>query len=189
MNEVLKAIGTRRSVRSYEQRPVPKEVIQMLIKAANEAPSAMNSQPWRFVVVQDQDFRRKLVGSAVPAARIYLEPLRETNPSRYEVIIKRFSDLEDPIYYSAPVLIFVIGSGGYADNSCPLACQNIMLAAHSLGLGSCWVALGSRVTANPEITRTLGLTEGEKIFGPIVIGYPKDIPAPPPKKEPSVLWV
>jgi nitroreductase len=189
MNEVLQAISTRRSVRSYEQKPLSREVIEALIKAANEAPSAMNSQPWRFVIVQNPDFKKRLVETALPAARKYLEPIKETNPSRYELIMKRFSDLPDPIYYSAPVLIFIIGSGGYADNSCPLACQNIMLAAHSLGLGSCWVALGSRVTDNPEIVKTLGLTEGEKIFGPIVIGYPKDFPAPPPKKDPVVLWI
>jgi nitroreductase len=189
MNDVIQAISTRRSVRSYEQKPLSRDIIQTLIKAANEAPSAMNSQPWRFVVVQDQEFRKRLIETAVPAAKEYLTPLKQTNPSRYDLIMKRFSDLPDPIYYSAPALIFVIGFGAYADASCPLACQNIMLAAHSLGLGSCWVALGSRVTGNKGVVETLGLSEGEKIFGPIVIGYPKDLPAPPPKKDPVVLWI
>jgi nitroreductase len=65
----------------------------------------------------------------------------------------------------------------------------MMLAAFSLGLGSCWVQLGSLVTDNEEIKKSLDLQEDEKIFGPIVIGYPKVIPEPPEKKEPEITWL
>jgi nitroreductase len=103
--------------------------------------------------------------------------------------MKRYEELEDPIYYSAPAIIFVIGKDRYSDLSCPLACENIMLAAYSLGLGTCWVQFGSLVTDNEEITKALELKEDEKIFGPIVVGYPRIIPEPPEKRQTEVKWL
>jgi len=60
VNDVIEAIKNRRSVRSYDARPVPRDLINKVIEAGNEAPSAMNSQPWRFVIVEDQEAKRKL---------------------------------------------------------------------------------------------------------------------------------
>ena len=189
MNQVLQAIAERRSVRSYEPRPVPKDVIFKIIEAGNQAPSAMNSQPWRFVVVEDKEFHKKLTAAAIPKSKKRLELLKEINPERYQAIMKRYDELEDPIYYSAPVIIFVIGSGQFADLSCPLACENIMLAAFSLGLGSCWVHFGSLVTDNDEIKKELELSPDEKIYGPIIIGYTEKFPETPPKKEPLIKYI
>jgi nitroreductase len=189
MNEVLEAIKTRRSIRSYEAKAVPLDILQMLVEAANQAPSAMNTQPWRFVVVTDQKLRQLLAQTAAPNARKYFDAFRESNPERYAVIMKRFDDMTDPVYYSAPAVIFVIGSGPQAAEGCPMACLNLMLAARSLGLGTCWVKLGSLITENPEITKTLNLKEDEQIFGPIILGYPREIPEEPKKKEPAVIWI
>jgi len=189
MNPVLEAIKKRRSVRSYENKSVPGDVINIIIEAGNQAPSAMNSQPWRFVVVEDRGLKKKLLNAALPKAKGVLENVKETDPERYKSIMKRYDEMEDPIYYSAPVVLFVIGSGRYADHSCPLACENIMLAAHSLGLGSCWVGFGAMVTEDGEIKKALEMTGDEKIFGPILIGYPKTYPDPPPKKEPVVKFI
>lgn len=58
-----------------------------------------------------------------------------------------------------------------------------MLAAHSLGLATCWAKLGSLVSDNPEIAQALELKEGENIFGPILLGYPEEQPKAPPKKK------
>ena len=189
MNPILDAIKMRRSVRSYESKSVAMDIIDKIIEAGNQAPSAMNSQPWRFVIVEDKEAKKKLLKAALPNAAKILEGVKDIDPERYEAIKKRYSELEDPIYYSAPVVLFVIGSGRYADHSCPLACENIMLAAHSLGLGSCWVGFGSMVTDDAEIIKLLELTDDEKIFGPIIIGYPKGYPDPPQKKPPVVKWV
>jgi len=189
MNDTLRVIAERRAVRSYEPRQVPKNVIKKIINAANQAPSGMNSQPWRFVVVTDKKFQKKLTETAIPKSKKVLQSLKKTNPERYDTIMKRYDELEDPIYYSAPVIIFVIGTGSFADLSCPLACQNIMLAARSLGLGSCWIHFGSLVTHNNQIKKRLGLVKGEKIFGPIILGYTMKFPKPPPKKKPRVEWI
>jgi nitroreductase len=189
MNPVLDAIRKRRSCRSYESRSVSKETISTIIEAGNQAPSAMNAQPWRFVVIEDKDVREKLLRAALPHARSILGQIRAENPERYESITKRYDEMEDPIYYSAPTVLFVIGSGRFADHSCPLACENIMLAAHSLGLGSCWVGFGSMVTDDTDIIELLELRDDEKIFGPIILGYPKSYPEPPSKKEPAIKWI
>jgi nitroreductase len=189
MNPVIEAIMKRRSVRAYETKPVSKDLIKAIIEAGNEAPSAMNSQPWRFVIVEDKETMRKLLRAAKPGVKKLFETMKETNPERYELIMKRFKELEDPIYYSAPVIVFVIGSGRYAGNSCPLACENMMLAAHSLGLGSCWVGLGAMAADDPGIQKILDLKEDETVFGPILLGYPKGYPERPEKKEPLVKWI
>jgi nitroreductase len=189
MNSVLESILKRRSVRSYEPKPVPKDILETIIAAGNQAPSGMNSQPWRFVVVEDKPMKKRLLQATLPNAKKILGPVKVSDPERYKMIMKRFEELEDPIYYSAPAILFVIGSGKYADLSCPLACENIMLAAYSLGIGSCWVAFGSMVTEDPEIVKALELKGDEKIYGPILLGYPKDYPDPPKKKEPVVKWI
>jgi nitroreductase len=189
MNAVIEAIMTRRSVRSYQSKPVPRDVVTAIIDAGNEAPSAVNSQPWRFVVIEDGEAKNKLLRAALPNARKVLAPVKESDPARYEAIMERLAELPDPIYYSAPVIVFVIGSGRYAQHSCPLACENMMLAAHSMGLGSCWVGLGSMVTDDEEVKGLLDLTDGETIFGPILLGYPEGYPERPQKKVPEVKWI
>ena len=190
MNPVIEAIRQRRSIRAYQPKQVPRELLRTVIDAANEAPSAMNSQPWRFVVVEDADARKKLLTAALPHAKKITELVKDVDPERYEMIKKRYAELPDPVYYSAPVVVFVIGRGRYAPHSCPLACENMMLAAHSVGLGCCWVGFGSMVTEDAESRKLLELADDEAIFGPILIGYPQgESPRRPPKKEPVVTWI
>lgn len=189
MNEVLRAIRERRSVRSYKPEKISKQLIEAIIDAGNNAPSGMNSQPWRFIVVEDKALHKKLLETASPNAKKRLEGIKQSDPERYQLIMKRYEELEDPVYYSAAAIIFVIGKGPHADLSCPLACQNMMLAAYSLGLGSCWVAFGSLITDNEEIVEPFGLKEDEKIFGPIVIGYPQGMTESPAKRPPEIKWL
>jgi nitroreductase len=189
MNPIIEAIKTRRSVRAYEAKPVPRDLLNAVIDAGNEAPSAMNSQPWRFVVVEDPEAKKKLLGAALPKAKAITEQVKNIDPERYEAIKKRYAELPDPVYYSAPAVVFVIGNGTYAGHSCPLACENMMLAAHALGLGSCWVGFGAMVTEDPDVRKLLELKDGDSIYGPILLGYPKAHPSRPPKKDSKVKWI
>ncbi len=189
MHPVLEAIHQRRSIRAYEAKPVPREILKTIIDAANEAPSAMNSQPWRFVVVENAEAKKKLLAAALPQAKKITELVKDADPERYETIKKRYAELPDPVYYSAPAVVFVIGRGRYAPHSCPLACENRMLAAHALGLGSCWVGFGAMVTDDPEARTVLQLGDDETIFGPILIGYPKGkVPGRPVKRNAAGTW-
>lgn len=186
MNAVIDAIKQRRSIRAYQRKPIPRDILNAVIEAGNEAPSAMNSQPWRFVVVEDPDAKRKLLNASRPQANKIIELAKDADPERYAMIKKRLAKMPDPVYYSAPAIVFVIGKGRYAAHSCPLACENMMLAAHALGLGSCWVGFGAMVTEDPEARSLLELKDEEAIFGPILLGYPSDSPKRPPKKDPEV---
>lgn len=189
MNTVIDTIRKRRSVRSYETKSIPRDILNAIIEAGNDAPSAMNSQPWRFVVVEDREMKRKLLGAALPQAKKITEMVKDVDPDRYESMKKRYAELPDPVYYSAPVIVFVIGGGRYAAHSCPLACENMMLAAQSLGIGSCWVGFGAMVTEDPEVKSILELKDDESIFGPILLGYPSGETKRPPKKQPQVKWI
>jgi nitroreductase len=194
MNAVLETIRDRRSIRSYKASPVPRETLETILRAGGQAPffnGAWDIRPCgRIVVAEDEGFRHRLLQAAL---RTY-EKWKASTPDDHALKSVRRElgvlDASDPVYYHAPVVVFVIGAGGVAPTSCNLACHNIMLAAKSLGLGSCWVAFGSFVRDDPEIAEALGLTEDEKIFGPIVLGYPDDDPAPPPRlEEPVVKWI
>jgi nitroreductase len=189
MNPVIQIIKKRRSIRSYESKPVPRDLLNILIEAANDAPSAMNSQPWRFVVVEDAEFRKKMAKIVSPKALEIFKPLEQSNPERHQIIMQRFKELSDPIYYSAPAIIFVIGSNARAADSCNLACENIMLTAESLGLGSCYVKMGSLIADDPEIRQAFDLKGDELIIGPILVGYAKEVPEPPAKNAPDVKWI
>ena len=79
-NDIMDAIKDRRSVRAYKPDKIPGELLSAIIEAGNQAPSGMNSQPWRFVVVEDRAFHKKLLEIAVPNAKKLLEPLKDSNP-------------------------------------------------------------------------------------------------------------
>jgi len=201
-NPVIEAIHNRRSIRAYEPRPIPRDIINTIIEAGNQAPSQGREekgeilfQPWRFVVVEDPEFRQKLVQTALPIWKKFTESMKETNPEIYEQVMTQYEAMNEPkdmVYYSAPVILFVIGLAEHAI-SCALACENIMLAAVSLGLGSCYVGFGSMVKGDPDVVQALELKDDERIYGPILLGYPKgeDVLAfvRQKKKEPMVKWI
>ena len=185
MNPVLENIKTRRSVRSYKPDPVPRELIEKVLEAGNYAPTGSNRQNWRFVVVTDAVMRGKLFETAYANWKRFFEGIRQNNPEHFETV-KHYGDMKDPVYYEAPCVVFVIGASPL---DCAMVTENMMLAAHSLGLGNCYLYFGAQVLDNPEIVEALELEEGEKIYGPVILGYPDKFPEAPPKKLPVVKWI
>jgi len=185
MNPVLENIKTRRSVRSYKPDPVPREFIEKVLEAGNYAPTGSNRQNWRFVVVTDADMRGKLFETAYANWKRFFEGIRKNNPEHFETV-KHYGEMKDPVYYEAPCVVFVIGASPL---DCAMVTENMMLAAHSLGLGNCYLYFGAQVLDNPEIVEALELEEGEKIYGPVILGYPDKFPEAPPKKPPVVKWI
>ena len=205
MNPVIEAINNRMSIRSYKPKPIPQDVLNTIIEAGNQAPSRGRQekgskeflfQPWRFVVVRDPEFKQKLVQTTHPFWKNMLESMKESQPEIYEQVMMQYKAMPEPkdmVYYSAPVILFVIGPAGY-DVSCALACENIMVAATSFGLGSCYVGFGAMVKGNADVVQALELTDDERIYGPILLGYPKEEPSTlasirPKKKEPMIKWI
>ena len=187
MNPVIENIMTRRSVRSYDSIEIAKDALQTIIDAGNMAPSGCNAQGWRFAVVTDKAFRKRLSEIALPRYKKWMEKSNETLREMRKDIDSKVSD---PVYYGAPVVLSIIGSGMTADLDCPMVCQNIMLAARSLGIGSCWVYFGQLVLDDAKVREALALKEGEKVYGPILLGYPKDgFPNAPEKKAAEVKYI
>lgn len=204
MNPIIEVINNRRSTRSYKQKPIPDNILNTIIESGNQAPytSMTRSQPWRFVIIQNPEFKQKLFETAFPFWKNTMDGMKENAPELYEMATCLYDAMDDPkdvIYYNAPVIIFVIGPATGGAVSCALACENIMIAATSLGLGSCYTGFGAFVKGNDEVVKALELKENEQIYGPILVGYPKADPKDavksalekicPIKKEPVIKWI
>ena len=204
MNTVIEAIGKRRSIRAYEPKPISRDVINTIIEAGNQAPSTMGMvkgglrfQPWRFVVVENPEFKQKLLQTALPIWKKMTGNMKAMDPELYEKVMTLYNAMDEPkdmIYHDAPVILFIIGPISNAV-SCALACENIMLAATSLGLGSCYTGFGAMVKGNADVVKALELMDGERIYGPILLGYPKDAPEKSFMNqhknyvEPTIKWI
>ena len=192
-------IRGRRSIRRYQQRDVPRAMILQLLEAARWAPSAHNRQPWRFAVIPRGETRRHLVEAM---ADRWVEDLRWDGLTDEE--ITRRVERSRQRLLSAPVLILLalsmVDMDTYPDpvrqqaeyimavQSTALAAQNLMLAAHHLGLGSCWICAPLFV---PDVVRAvLDLPEDWIAQAFISVGYPAEHPqkARHPLHE-HVLWV
>jgi nitroreductase len=181
----MDTILNRRSVRGFDPNPVPRDILDQIIQCGSAGPSGANNRAWRYVVVSDPNFRKKLVELSMPLYKKWLEGM----PAKFKELRVEIDTTPDPIYYGAPTIIFVIGKGFTADMDCPIACQNMMLAARSLGIGSCWVHIGQLVIGDPEARLSLEIGEGEKVFGPIILGYPKGgFPGPAEKGPLPIKW-
>ena len=173
MNETMQNILTRRSIRQYKPDPVPRELIDQVVLAGTYAPTARGMQSPINLAITDKEIRDRL-------ARANAE----------------FTDKEgeDP-FHGAPVVLVVL-----ADKSKPnhvydgsLVMANLMLAAHALGLGSCWINRARQVFERPEwqeLLRSLGVEGEYEGIANCILGYP-DGPAPEadPRKENYVYYI
>lgn len=187
--DLLEAVRGRRSIRRFLKKPVPRELIEKLIKECTWAPSAMNTQPWYFYVLEGEA-RDKLVEVCSKAFYSILPRLRELGfPERHIEFIKWYFFT----FGNAPVIIVVytdrIKEEVYqigAIESCAAAIQNLLLLAYAEGLGTCWMT--GPLWIEDEINRFLGV-EDKVLVALITVGYPEKIPRPPPRKEPFIKWV
>ena len=177
----------RRSIRNFQKKAVPINLIKAIINDSILAPSAGNGQPWEFIVVTDQ----KMIDSiSIESKRNLLERIA-SNPDdfakRYEKMLQKESF---HIFYHAPAVILILGEKGlknlYVD--CALAASYMMMSATSSGLGTCWVNFGTEIH-DPEMRRELGLLDNHNILAPIALGYPVKIPGIPHRKEPKILSI
>ena len=146
--DVLEAIRNRRSIRRYQTKDVPEDKVTKVLEAGRWAPSAHNSQPRRFIVIKDQKTRKELARIA-PYGSFLAE-----SPVAIAVVI-------DPSSSNHPV------EDGAA------ATQNMLLAAHALGLGSCWIgSYGSGYEDGAK--RILGIPDDRRLLSLISLGYAAD---------------
>ena len=186
---VEKVIKERRSCRIYEERDVEDWKIEKIIELAMWAPSAMNRQQWYFVVVEGE--KLKEVYRALEKSFDYilprLERFFEKTPKVITFTKQFFKSLN-----KVPVIIFVyyIPTGDdYSDlQSVSAAIQNMLLAAHALGLGTCWMT--GPIHVEDEINKILGVDD-KKLVAAVTVGYPAKKPPTPPRRDvdKKVVWL
>jgi nitroreductase len=185
MNSVIEAIKSRRAIRNFEDKPVPESAIQTLLEAATYAPSAINIQPWKFTIITNKAEMKRLSDMAKPAL---IRALPDVGDEGLAGLKRRLSDPQFNIFYNAPLLIFVSGVKSlYAVYDCSMAAQNMMLAAYSLGIGSCWIGTAVRTANDPKVKADLGVPEDYEVHAAIIFGYPKGVPKAPLKRPAQVL--
>ena len=169
---MLELIKTRKSVKGYKDTPVAKELIEKIVEAGLYAPSGLNKQSPIILAVTDKETRDML--SHLNAGK---DPFKRNDP-----------------FYGAPVVLVVL-----ADKSVPtylydgsLVMENMLLAAHALGLGACWIHRAKETFEMPEgkaLLAKLGIEGDYEGIGNCILGYPAVAPQEKPRKENRVYFV
>ncbi|OIQ82880.1 5,6-dimethylbenzimidazole synthase [mine drainage metagenome] len=180
------AIAGRRAVREYLTEAIDDRMIGRLIDAAVHAPSAVNEQPWRFTVVRDQALLDRISRDA--KAHMLASMPASAHSEHFHSLL---ADPEFQIFHHAPVLILISAAaeGPWIVEDCTLAAENLMLAAYASGLGSCWIGFAQSFLNTPAGKNLLGLPAAWVPVAPIIVGRPKAMPPPVPRKQPDVRWV
>lgn len=185
-NPVIEALKSRRAIRSYEDKPVPESALKVMLEAATYAPSAINLQPWKFTIVTNKAEIKKISDIAKPL-------LLQNLPDVEDEGLKRFrSALANPqhnIFYDAPLVVFISGvKSQYAVNDCSMAAQNMMLAAYTLGIGSCWIGAAALAVNTPKVKADLAVPEDHQVYASLIFGYPQGgFPKAPEKRSAQIL--
>lgn len=157
MENILKDILKRRSIRKYKNQPVPESVVKELLQAAMSAPSACNQQPWHFIIIENREVLCEL--SKIHSG---FTPLKES-----------------------PLAILVCGEPGAAtleffwEQDCSAATENILIAATARGLGAIWLGINPRGGEDSDAVRKILELPGHiKPFSLVSAGYPAEAPEP-----------
>jgi len=148
--ELFDAIYTRRSIRRYSDQPIEKEKVDKILRAAMYAPSAVNKQPWHFIVFKNTISRQKIMEINKNSAMLA--------ESQIAILICFDEKLQH--------------DDGYGVIDCSSATQNMLLASHALGLGACWVGIHPRIDRIEALIKIFKLPENIVPFAVIALGYP-----------------
>ncbi len=160
--DVFEAISERRSVRAYLEREVSGDLVSQLLSAAVKAPSAGNMQSWEFIIVRDPEMKRDLARAAIDQEFVASAPV---------VIVICANQARSAQRYGTR------GAGLYCIQDCAAATQNLLLAAYSLGLGTCWVGAFDE----SAVSDMLRIPRNVRAVALIPIGYPAEKPDMPPR--------
>ncbi len=181
--ELDDCIKGRRSVRAYAAAPVPKATIEAVLEAGVWAPSGMNRQPWKFVVIENPELIKYVSDETKKI-------LREVMPA----MAKQFETEKDVICYEAPVLILICTQtdkrwGEVNTLDSVLAAQNMFLKAYEMRLGTCYMGFVSYLNNKPEVLQKMGVPEGYELQVPLIIGHPKTKQGAGKRNKPDVKWI
>jgi nitroreductase len=182
-NEIFKNIKERRSIRNFEDKEIDKETLKEIIQTGKYAPSAKNDQPWKFIVITKKEYIQELSKQIKEELKKLLKwrflkkyKIKELkNKEILQFIFVIAFSKTDMIFFNAPVLVLILTKNRlFYDESCACCAQNIMLTAHSMGIGSCWIGFASVLGLNKKIIKKIGIPDKHHISAAIIFGYPKD---------------
>lgn len=159
--ETLQAIKTRRSIRKFLNKPVSSDIVREILEAAMFAPSAGNEQPWQFIVFDDRKFLDEVPRICATASMCRQAPLA--------ILVCGDSSLEK--------------YPGFWVEDCSAAAENLLLAAHALGLGAVWTGIYPLKDRVEAFRRRLSLPEEITPFALVALGYPNEAPAAPKRYQ------
>ena len=177
-NAVIEAIMSRRSIRVYKDTPVEREKLQRFAECGVNAPNAMNAQNWNVRIIDSKE---------------YIDGVTEIYKAANPEAVQRDPNFKN-MFRNAPAVIAVAApQGGFSSIDCGLLGENIMLAAHSLGLGTCCLGgpvrfLSSNADAKPYLDR-LKLDDGYELLYLIAVGYPDEAPEARPRNLDKIRFV
>jgi nitroreductase len=188
MNETLKTILSRRSVRNYNSTQIKDDELKNIVLAGIHAPSAINQQPWHFTVIQNSELLQKINNTCKAF-------LLKTNNKNYIEKIKNKDSEKFSILFDAPTLIIVSGNQNALAplTDCSLALENMFLAAESMNVGSCWV-YAINLLYNSEEGKAFLIDEclmpkDNILIGSAVFGYKAvEKSNTPPRKTDNVVY-
>lgn len=156
--DAIEAITTRRSIRAFADKPVPADVLELLLRAAMAAPSAFNEQPWHFVVVEDAEARERLSTISPFAGPMARAPLGI-------VVCGDTAQLKHPgtIYW-----VF----------DCVAALENLLIAANAMGLGAVWLGIQPWPERVLAVRDVVAIPEGVEPLGMVALGWPDETKPP-----------
>ena len=176
MNEVLKTIARRRSIRQYKDEQIKDFELKAILEAGLQAPSGHDSQPWHFTVIQ----KRELIDEISAGSKMAMRK------SGIDWIVKLGEAEKYNIFYNAPTIIILAAKkdalSPVADVSAAL--QNMLIAAESLGIGSCWMGFAKFYFSDAQSYKKIGIREGYEVFYALTLGYkPQGWKANPRKRK------
>lgn len=168
MNQVIETIKDRRSIRRYLPEQIKEEELNTILEAGIYAPSGHNDQPWYFTVIQSKEVIEDL--------NVKTKQLMEK--AKTDWIVKMAQNEKYHVFYNAPTVVIVSGKKNNNEElpycpmaDCSAAAQNILLAAKSIGVASCWVGLTSFIFEEQEEVKKLNIPEEYEPLFAITLGY------------------
>lgn len=186
--ELKTAIKGRRSIRKFKDKEIPKEVLERVIKDSMWAPSAMNTQPWKFYVISGDKKKElmEIMGNAFEDLQYRLKDLfKDKMVNRIKGYFMNFGNTPHLIVITTDNLQNEVYQTG-AYESVAAAIQNFGLLAHEEGLATCWMT--GILFVEEEILKFVG-AEDKKLAAVLTIGYPDQEPPIPPRKDEEIIWI
>ena len=181
--EALQAIHLRRTIRVYRPEPIDRALLTTVLWAAVQAPTPPVSgpAPWKLCVIEGAE---RLRGYGVRAKQY----AQEHQPSDRSWMWTEQQDFK--VFWNAPAVVLFCAkkTNPEAPYDCCRAAQNMLIAAHALGLGTCWVGAPIPWLTSPGVAEELGIPEGFQASAVVLVGHPAEQPVGAPRPEPEVLW-